>query len=80
MASEATRDDAVPVRKAKRSLLRIFTMGLGAPALLVSGAQIESRSLRRGETVDHAWRSVGDSLSRSMRRIAHEQRTGQRSA
>lgn len=70
-------EDAVPMPMAKRSLLRIFTMGLSAPAFLVAPAS-EMRVLRRGETIQHAWSNVGTHMARSLGSLTGEQRTDRR--
>lgn len=63
-----------------KSYLRAFALGLAAPTLLVAPPSSEARALRRGETVQHAWGSVGYHLSRGMKQIASEQRTTRRPA
>ncbi len=65
---------ALPVRLAKRSLLRIVAMGVSAPAFLVMPAA-KMRVLRRGETVGHAWSRVGRHMTQSLGSIAGERRT-----
>ncbi len=68
------REVALPVRLAKRSLLRVFAMGLSAPAFLVMPAA-KMRVLRRGETVGHAWSRVGRHMGQSLGGLAGERRT-----
>lgn len=77
MMSEALVEAEVPTTMAKRSLLRVFTMGLSAPAFLVAPAS-EMRVLRRGETIQHAWSNVGTHMARSLRNLTSEQRTDDR--
>lgn len=64
-------DQAVLRRLPNRSLLRIFTMGLSAPAFLVQpgmGFQL----VRADELSDHAWSNVGSHLYRSLRRVRND--------
>ncbi|WP_157080727.1 hypothetical protein [Methylobacterium variabile] len=67
----------MPMQVAKRSLLRVFTMGLSAPAFLVAPAA-EMRVLRRGETIHQAWSNVGTHMARSLGSLTGEQRTDRR--
>lgn len=71
-----TMENHTVLRRLKdRTLLHSFALGLSAPALLVTGAQIELTSLRRGESIDHAWSSVGRHISRATRRVVGERQS-----
>lgn len=77
MASEVTIRAAAILRRLKSgSVANSFVLGLSAPGLLFSlPAQAQSRPLRRGETVHHAWNATGAYLSRAMRQMDDERRT-----
>jgi hypothetical protein len=66
-------------QKARRSRashvwLSRFMLGFTAPVFLI-GNSMELRVPARGESVRHAWKSVGFHLSRASKRIADEQKS-----
>lgn len=65
---------AMPIRLAKRSLLRVFMLGVSAPTFLVMPAS-PLRALGRGETVGRAWGRVGHHMTRSLGGLTGERRT-----
>lgn len=77
MASEVTTRAAAILRRLRSGpVANSFILGLSAPGLLFSPpTQAQSRALRRGETVQHAWSATGAHLSRAMRQMDDERRT-----
>lgn len=69
--AKSTEDHAVLRRLPNRSLLRIFTMGLSAPAFLVQPG-MSFHVVRADELSAHAWGNVSSHLARSFRRMRNE--------
>lgn len=65
------------IKVSARIFARNFALGFSGPMLLINPMPAP-RALQRGETIRHAWRSVGTHLNNGLEQAINERRPAKR--